>query len=727
MRMILALVASASVLAIAAPAFAHEHEASAQAAEAEQAVYPELFAAEMAIAEEFVDGMIGAGITVPVPADPGGGYTHEQHKRNYRAMYLAGHLYKLTGEERYFAFVRDMLLEYADLYPTLGDHPARANQNTGRLFWQVLNDAMWQVHAIQAYETVRADLDAADRQRIDNDVFRRASEFLSVDSEQTFNLIHNHATWATAAVGMTGYVIGDDELVRRALYGSAGDGEAGFIRQTELLFSPDGYYTEGPYYQRFAMLPFMVFAGAIESNDPALRIFEHRDGILGKALNATIQLTYDGYFFPFNDAIRDKSLNTAELYEGVAIGYAVTRDPALLDIARQQGRTVITPAGLEMSRALAAGQAEPFQFRSMLFRDGPDGDQGAIAVMRSGQGPMHMAMVAKNASQGMGHGHFDKLSWQLYDRGNEIVRDYGAARFLNIEAKEGGRYLPENETWAKQTVAHNALVVNEQSHFYGMRDLADTAWPTQQYFHVEDGLQVSVAGIDSAYPNEGVTMTRVLAMVDVPGLSQPIALDVLRAQAAREVQFDLPLHYSGHIMQLGFAPTRNTTSRPVLGSGNGYQHIWVDGRAMPSADQSFMTWLLDGRFYTYRFVPSAGMEVILGESGASDPNFNLRREPVVLQRLGGAANATFVSMLESHGLYDGATEQTIDSNSQIASLRHVRSGANDLVLIETLAGQQVAIAISWDADPEAQHTATLDGREISWRGYAARVPLGGGE
>lgn len=724
MKRLLAIALASSAIACAVPALAHEHEAAGQ----EQAMeYPALFAAEMARAEEFVHGMMDAGITVPVPADPGGGYTHEQHKRNYRAMYLAGHLYQLTGEDRYFEFVRDMLLEYADLYPTLGDHPARANQNVGRLFWQVLNDAMWMVHAVQAYETVRDDLDAADRERIDNDVFRRAAHFLSVESEATFNRIHNHATWATAGVGMTGYLLGDDDLVQRALYGSAGDGTTGFIRQTELLFSPDGYYTEGPYYQRFAMLPFMVFAGAIERNDPELAIFEHRDGILVKALNATIQLTYDGFFFPFNDAIRDKSLNTAELYEGVAIGYEVTQDPALLDIARYQGRTVITPAGLEMSRALDAGMLQPFDFRSMLLSDGPEGNQGAIAVFRSGQGPLHMAMVAKNASQGMGHGHFDKLSWQLYDRGNEIVRDYGAARFLNIEAKEGGRYLPENETWAKQSVAHNALVVNEQSHFYGDRDLADEAWPTQHYFNVSDDFQVSVAGIDSAYPTEGVSMTRALAMVEIEGLSQPIALDLMRAQGEGDLQFDLPLHYSGHIMRLGFDVANNVAGRPVLGDSNGYQHIWVDGIGTPSADQSYMTWLLDGRFYTYRFVPHEGMEVILGESGASDPNFNLRREPLVIQRVTDNDSATFVSVLESHGLYDGATEQTIGSNSQIASLRHMRSGANDLVFIETLAGAEVVVAFSWDNDPDATHSATIEGRELTWQGYAERISLPAGE
>src|SRR3546814_15565485 len=67
----------------------------------------------------------------------------------------------------------------------------------------------------------------------------------------------------------------------------------------------------------------------------------------------------------------------------------------------------------------------------------------------------------------MGHGHFDRLGWLYYDETGAVVTDYGAARFLNVEAKRGGRYLPENDSWASTTIAHNTLVVDEQSHFAG--------------------------------------------------------------------------------------------------------------------------------------------------------------------------------------------------------------------------------------------------------------------
>ena len=681
-----------------------------------------LFTQEIARSWEFVDAMMAQGIIVPMPKDPGGGYTHEQHKRNYRAIYLGGQLFKLTGERKYADYVRDMLLAYADLYPTLGEHPAKSNQNAGRLFWQVLNDAMWVVYAVQGYGDIRDTLTPAQRDKIDDQLFRKSAEFLSTGSAETFQLIHNHATWATAAVGMTGYLLHDQNFVDIALLGLNKDGKSGFLRQTDLLFSPDGYYTEGPYYQRFALLPFMVFADAIDRNDPGRKIFERRDGILLKALHTTVELTYDGYFFPFNDAMKDKSLRTDELYQGVAIAYAKTRDPGLLSVAQWQGRTVPTEAGRLVAADLAAGKARPFSFTSMLLRDGPDGDKGAVALLRAGDGEAGQALVVKNTSQGMGHGHFDKLSWQYYDNGAEIVTDYGAARFLNIETKHGGRYLPENETWAKQTVAHNTLVVDETSNFGGSVELADTISPRQLYYSATPGEQISSAVMEKAY--DGVTFTRTMALLDVAGLSQPLVVDIMRVKSDAPHQYDLPLHFMGQIMQAGFPLKSNVAERPVLGKGNGYQHIWVDASGTPdSADHAFVTWLLGDRFYTALWIPQAGSQTLIAQSGANDPEFNLRREPMLIQRVNSNAGTVFASVLEAHGRYDAAEEQTSASDSQIRRISLHESGGCDVLIIETLAGATSAFAISYDANPTAKHQASFGSKEISWTGYARKIEI----
>ncbi|MBV7260326.1 alginate lyase family protein [Erythrobacter crassostreae] len=717
------------LLAAAAALCTFQHDAAAASVQpqAEQmSELPPLYADELARAKNFVDEMMAEGLVVPLPKDPGGGYTHEQHKRNYKAIYLGGQIYRVTGDEAYRDYARDMLLEYAEMYPKLGDHPAKANQNVGRLFWQVLNDAMWLVHAVQGYGDIRDTLTSAERAMIDDNVFRPAAKFLSVDSERTFNLIHNHATWATAGVGMTGYLLGDRDMVDRALLGSDKSGETGFIRQTELLFSPDGYYTEGPYYQRFALLPFLVFADAIERNEPERKIFEHRDGILLKALRTTVQLSYRGYFFPFNDAIRDKSLKTAELYDGIAIAYAQTGDPSLLSVAEFQDRTVLSKNGMMVASDLAAGKAKPFPFKSLMLSDGPEGKQGAVAVLRDGptnaEGEPSTALIAKNTSQGMGHGHFDKLAWQMYDNGNEIVRDYGAARFLNIVAKEGGRYLPENETWAKSSIAHNTLVVDEKSHFDGDVKLASAKAPSQLYFSDADGLQVSSGRIAEAYP--GVLMQRTLIVPDIPGLEAPVVLDLVRGRSRDAHQYDLPLHYSGHIMEFDFAVDSNVEARPVLGEANGYQHIWVDAQAKRDDGKGALTWILDGRFYTYRFAGNGPIDVVLGETGANDPNFNLRREPLIMLRASREnGQASFASLLEAHGKYDGAAEQTVASRSRVADLDHSWIEGVDIVRLTLKSGQRFAIAVSHQPDPEAAHSVTIDGETIAWTGFAAVVAL----
>ena len=107
-----------------------------------------------------LDSRRDAGVPVPVPADGGGGYTHEQHKQNAKTIYEAGMLYELTGNADYKEFAAEILSDYAALYPSLELHPKRKeNHPPGRLFWQGLNESWWLVYVAQGYEAIRDDLD----------------------------------------------------------------------------------------------------------------------------------------------------------------------------------------------------------------------------------------------------------------------------------------------------------------------------------------------------------------------------------------------------------------------------------------------------------------------------------------------------------------------------------------------------------------------------------------
>src|SRR3546814_20539196 len=119
------------------------------------------------------------------------------------------------------------------------------------------------------------------------------ARFLSDGSPQVINRIHNHATWAAAGVGLSGYLLGDRDLVDQALLGLDKSGKAGFLRQLDLLFSPDGYYAEGPYYQRHALQPFFVFAAATAAHDPQRKIFAYRNGTALKAIRPATPRPHD--------------------------------------------------------------------------------------------------------------------------------------------------------------------------------------------------------------------------------------------------------------------------------------------------------------------------------------------------------------------------------------------------------------------------------------------------
>ncbi|WP_251268418.1 heparinase II/III domain-containing protein, partial [Enterobacter hormaechei] len=77
-----------------------------------------------------------------------------------------------------------------------------------------------------------------------------------------------------------------------------------------------------------------------------------------------------------------------------------------------------------------------------------------------------------------------------------------------------GIYLAENRSWAKQTVAHNTLVVDEQSHFKGDWKRGEEHAPQVRFFQADADTQVASATMRDAYP--GVVFTRTQALLRHP-------------------------------------------------------------------------------------------------------------------------------------------------------------------------------------------------------------------
>jgi hypothetical protein len=626
-------------------------------------------------------------INVPVPKDGGGGFTHEQHKRNYQYILACGVAWQITQDKKYADFVKNILLQYASQYERWPLHPKQKSSNpAGKIFWQNLNDCVWEVYAIQGYDLVYDYLSASDRNTIEQHLFVPVVQFLMDENLQTFDRIHNHGTWDVAAVGMTGCVLGKSDWVEKALKGSKKDGRTGFLAQVNQLFSPDGYYTEGPYYQRYALLPFLVFAKAIDQYDPQLKIFDYSNGVLKKAIATALQLTYtNGAFFPVNDALKDKTFESEELVYGVDLAYAdINRDPGLLDIARHQHRVIISNAGLQVAKDI--GNAKPFEYRSLWISDGNKGDEGGLGILRSGTNNDQQCILLKASAQGMGHGHFDRLNLLYYDNGVEVLSDYGSARFLNIETKSGGDYLPENKSWAKQTIAHNTVVVDQTSNYKGEVDKAQRSHPELIFFSADKNLQVVAAKEVTAYT--GVAMTRTVALVPLKELEKPLLIDVFKIRSDKEHQYDLPFWYQGQITNTPFVIQANKSRLEPLGNDYGYQHLWLNATGNNSSGSASITILQNRRFYTNTFIADTTARIEFVTTGANDPNFNLRNEKGFIISIPKAKDHLFVSLIESHGNTDPTAETTIGFKGMVQSIKLI-SDTDQTTAFQFTAGSKI--------------------------------------
>ena len=681
-----------------------------------------------------LDAEIELGIDTPIPLDYSGGYTHERHKRNFFILQKAGALYQILEDEKYAKYVRDMLFQYEGMYMDLPLHPKERSYARGKLFWQCLNDANWLVYVSQAYDAIYDYLSAEERKTLEDNLFRPFADHISVESPQFFNRVHNHSTWGNAAVGMIGLVMGDDDLVERALNGipfteinaaakdnDGGfiydkDGKAGFLANLDEPFSLDGYYTEGPYYQRYAMYPFLIFAQGLHNVKPELEVLQHKDGVLLKAVDALLALSdADGEFFPLNDGQKGMSYHTGALVTAVDIAYHMgQQDPRLLSVAEEQGRVLLDDAGFSVALAVRDGKTQPFEKKSINLSDGPDGQQGGVAVLRYGD--EDLTLVFKYAAQGLSHGHYDKLSFSLYENGDEVLQDYGLARFVNIEQKGGGNYLHENTTWAKQTIAHNTITRNETSHFEGKYEIG-SQHHSDLYFYDDSNTEVQVVSATETNAYPGSEMKRTMAIIKQGNFEKPFVLDIFQVNSEEDNQYDLPFYYMGQILKVNFEYDTPATLN-ALGTENGYQHLYLEGQGKPSSKNTKFSWMGNGRFYTLTSTSDPSDELLFTRLGANDPEFNLRRDAAFMIRRKGAGNTVFATIVEPHGSYSPVSELAVNSNSSISSLQVVLDDEHyTAVAIKDLEGHASLFLLSnTDASLSKQHKVIIDNKTYRWTG-----------
>lgn len=180
-------------------------------------------------------------------------------------MARAANAYMLSGDDKYAAWVRQALLDYADFYPTMAPHGG----GRARIFATAsgLYEAMWYVTTICAYDQVYDSpvFSTEDHARIEERLLRPAAELFIVrdysDAQdyRTRDLhykCYNFQAWFISAVGLTGLLLGDADMVEYAI-----DGPYGYKHLLKHDVHDDGIFWERSLgYHSFvliALLPFL--------------------------------------------------------------------------------------------------------------------------------------------------------------------------------------------------------------------------------------------------------------------------------------------------------------------------------------------------------------------------------------------------------------------------------------------------------------------------------------
>ncbi|EEZ88536.1 hypothetical protein VME_15390 [Vibrio harveyi 1DA3] len=656
-----------------------------------------------------------------------GGYEHNRHKQNYTYMNLAGRLFLITQEEKYAQFVKDLLAIYAEKYLTFDFHIQKNTNPTGRLFHQILNEHCWLMFTSLAYSCVASVMTEEERTAVVERIFEPMLDMFTVKYAHDFDRIHNHGIWAVAAVGICGLAIGKPKYLEMSVYGQDRDDTGGFLAQISQLFAPSGYYMEGPYYHRYAIRPTCVFAEVVHRHMPEVDIYNYKDKVIGNTVQAMLATAYPNGEFPaLNDASRTMSITDMGVQVAVSVySKHYGMDDNILGMAKIQNAVWMHPCGLELSQAYDKAIADreigmPF-WPSVELNEGPTGNNGAQGFIRMQDKTGDVSQLVMNYGQhGMGHGNFDTLGITFFNRGQEVLREYGFCRWVNVEPKFGGRYLDENKSYARQTIAHNAVTIDEQCQNGFDVDRADSVHGLPHFFKVE-GTEINgmSAFANDHYPN--TDMQRSVFMLNLDELEAPLLLDLYRIEGEGEHQYDYSHQYDGQIVRTNF-DYQSFGELSTLGDDFGYQHLWkvASGKVQ---DTALVSWLQNNTYYTWLGTSSSAKqngdnEVIFTRTGANDPSFNLRSEPAFILRSKGESTL-FASVLETHGYFNEEFEQSVNARGQVKDIRVVGYNAIGSIVEITTEKSLVTVMISnvLGADDQTPHQVELNGKTYSWNGF----------
>ena len=444
------------------------------------------------------------------------------HGNYAREIVDDGLVYQVTGDARYAAHAKEILLAYADRYLTypVHDNQGKPGGRGGHVASQSLTEATWLIDVVQGADLVWDTLSEAERNAITDKMLRPALNEIIIPQKYG---IHNIQCRENSAIGLVGFLLSDPKLISLAI----DNPQTGFRAQMERGVEPGGFWLEGSTgYHFFAMdgmWPLMEAARncGIDLYGPQFK----------SLFDGPLSLAMPNLSLPnFNDSGISPLKEHSEIYELAVARY---HDPAY---------AALIPQNRSSRMALLFGETDvrggdvhvPVASRNLT---GP-----GYAILERGEGQNATWLGLKYGPHGGGHGHPDKNSFILYSRGEIIAPDVGTHAYGS----------PLHTSWDKTTLAHNTLVVDEKSQ--------TPAQGKCLAFGTDKGVDYSVTDAGPIYP--GVRFIRTAAM-----LTRDVVVFIDQIEADAPHTFDLAYHQVGRWENLSTGETWSSKK------GDGYKYF----------------------------------------------------------------------------------------------------------------------------------------------------------
>ena len=565
------------------------------------------------------------------------GWQHDKLADGARDL---GLLYQLTDDPRYAAKAHEILMAYAERYLSypLHDKNNEPKIGGGRVTCQTLDESLWLISMAQAADAIWGTLAPADIETLKTKLFYPAA----VDVIQKHRIeIHNIQCWKNSAVGLTGLLFGDAALAADAI-----DGPAGCQAQLAQGVNADGVWFEGAWsYHFYTMDALHHLTEAARRGGINLYGDRYKQMFL-----APLDLAMpDGNLPVFNDCTPAKATGNPN-YE--------------IALARYQDVCFAIPLAVSNRRTLQAfvNGVQPLPAAAHVPQPSRNFPDSGYAILRAGTGADATWLCLKYGPHGGAHGHPDKNSFVLYSAGRVLASDPGTSQYG----------IPIREGWYRTTLAHNTLVVDEDSQH--------SATGTSLDFQVKEGWSASLT--DAGPISAGVTFRRAAFLI---GTNLVAFLDLVLTDDSTPRQLDIACHLPGTWTK---TPPGEATTPP---DKPGYSYL-RDLRAV-QMETGFALRVTApkgaGASAAVVFAPSSGAPTTFWTATGVGAN-TADRVPVVIARQRSASTAFIWGIaMNSTGALPTVTALTVTSSIDGAA---VPAGVAAAALVRTLDGAFLIVA-----------------------------------